>query len=159
MSALKYLIIHCTDTPADRPVSSNEIRKWHLEENGWKRVGYSDMIHLDGALENLHFFNQDNTVDNYEITNGAKGFNGCSRHVVYVGGRRGGKAHDTRTDEQWDALETYVRYMILRHPNIQVLGHRDVNKDKDCPSFDVAYWLSSICIDKKNIYKKKETYV
>lgn len=159
MAELKYLMIHCTDTPEGRPISSDDIRKWHLEERGWKRVGYSDMIHLDGALENLHPFDQNNFIDGYEITNGARGFNGCTRHVVYVGGRRGSKSYDTRTDEQWEALETYVRYMILRHPQIQVMGHTDVNPDKACPSFDVGYWLTSICIDPKNIYKKTKHYV
>lgn len=159
MAELKYLMIHCTDTPEGRSISSDDIRKWHLEERGWKRVGYSDMIHLDGTLENLHPFDQNNYVDGYEITNGARGFNGCTRHVVYVGGRRGGKAYDTRTNEQWEALETYVRYMILRHPQIQVLGHNDVDVKKACPSFNVEYWLSSICIDTENIYKKKEHHV
>ena len=155
MSKLKFLIIHCTDTPEGRPISSADIRQWHIVENGWSKVGYADMIHLDGVLENLTPFNQDDTVDNFEITNGARGYNGVARHVVYVGGRRGGKPFDTRTNEQWDSLEAYVRYTVLRHPNILIGGHNQFSS-KDCPSFDVPYWLKSICIEEKNIYRKNK---
>ena len=64
---LTYLIIHCTATPEGREVTSDEIRKWHTSPppkgRGWKQVGYSDMIHLDGTLENLVPYNNDDIVD------------------------------------------------------------------------------------------------
>ena len=28
---LQYLVIHCTDTPAGREVTSDEIRHWHTD--------------------------------------------------------------------------------------------------------------------------------
>ena len=91
MAALKYLVIHCTATPEGRPVSSDEIRHWHTAPlskggRGWKQVGYTDMIHLDGKIERLVDNNEDITVDPWEVTNGAKGYNSMSRHIVYVGG-------------------------------------------------------------------------
>ena len=53
---LKYLVIHCTATPEGREVSADEIRRWHTAPKaeggrGWKQVGYTDMIHLDGKVQ------------------------------------------------------------------------------------------------------------
>jgi hypothetical protein len=151
MSSLKYLVIHCTDTPEGREVTKADIEQWHIKERGWSRVGYSDMIHIDGFLENLIAFNQDDTVDNWEISNGASGFNSVARHVVYVGGSdKNFKPKDTRTPEQKNALEVYVRYMILRHPDIKVVGHNELSS-KACPSFNVGNWLRGLCIASNNI--------
>ena len=51
---LKLLVIHCTATPAGREVSAEEIRRWHTAPpneggRGWKQVGYTDLVHLDGV--------------------------------------------------------------------------------------------------------------
>ena len=147
MKQLKYLVIHCTDTPEGRHVSKQDIEQWHLVERGWSKVGYADMIHLDGSIENLIPYNDDNIVDSWEISNGAYGYNSISRHVVYVGG---GKGQDTRTFDQIEALEKYVKQTIQTHPEIKVIGHNQVS-EKYCPSFDVPTWLMGICVDQKNI--------
>jgi len=160
MGKLKYLIWHCTATPEGRAVSSNDIRKWHIEGRGWSRVGYSDMIHINGELENMIPFNQDQVVDSWEISNGAKGFNGSSRHAVYVGGCKSYKpfwlkfypAKDTRTEEQKETMLVYTKYMIARHPNILVGGHNQLS-NKACPSFDVSRWLRENGIPERNILK------
>lgn len=158
MAKLKYLVIHCTDTPEGREVTKADIEQWHLVERGWSRVGYSDLIQLDGTLVQLRKFNQDDNVDPWELTNGAKGYNGISRHVVYAGGASKTKPSwakfyppkDTRTTAQKETLETYVHYMILRHPNIKVIGHNQIS-NKACPSFDVTKWLYDIGVETKNI--------
>mgnify|MGYP000779135506 CR=1 FL=1 len=88
MGKLKYLVLHCTATPEGREVTADEIRRWHTSAppvgRGWKQVGYTDMIHLDGRVERLVDNNEDAQVDSWEITNGAKGYNTTARHVVYV---------------------------------------------------------------------------
>ena len=151
---LQYLIIHCTATPEGRHVSVADIEQWHLKERGWSRVGYSDMITLDGSLMNLHPFDTNDVVDPWEITNGVRGLNGLARHIVYAGGTdRDGKAKDTRTARQTTTLIDYVRFMVKRHPDIQIGGHNQFST-KDCPSFDVPKWLRSISIPEHNIYKQ-----
>ncbi|MGK0464778.1 hypothetical protein [Clostridium sp.] len=153
MSKLKYLIIHCTATPEGREVTKQDIEQWHLVERGWSKVGYRDLLHIDGSLENLIDYNQDDQIDNWEISNGARGFNGQSAHVVYVGGTEKDdltKSKDTRTYGQHKGLETYVKFMILRHPHIKVIGHNEVS-EKDCPSFNVGEWLRSMCVEENNI--------
>ena len=91
MAKLKYLVIHCTATPEGREVSSADIRKWHTSPvaqggRGWKQVGYTDLFHLNGGVERLVENNEDAQVDPWEVTNGAKGYNSVSRHIVYAGG-------------------------------------------------------------------------
>ena len=157
---LKYLVLHCTATPEGREVSSSEIRHWHTDPKprgrGWKQVGYTDMIHLDGRVERLVNNNEDAWVDPWEITNGAKGYNAVSRHVVYVGGLKNIPgvpndrlpAKDTRTAAQREALKRYVLEFHRRHPKVKIVGHNQLAA-KACPSFDVPKWLKEIGINQK----------
>lgn len=166
MGRLRYLVIHCTATPAGREVKASDIRRWHTspepEGRGWKQVGYTDMIHLDGTVERLVDNNEDANVDPWEITNGAKGYNSVSRHIVYVGGleavtdsrgriraRKDKNGHtisqDTRTEEQLEAMTDYVKSFHKRFPGVRIIGHNEVAA-KACPSFDVQEWLRSIGI-------------
>ena len=154
---MKYLVLHCTATPEGREVTSDEIRHWHTDPvkkggRGWKQVGYTDMIHLDGTVERLVRNNEDAEVDPWEVTNGAKGYNTVSRHVVYVGGvsKDGKTAKDTRTEAQLKAMTAYVRDFHARFPQIRIVGHGELpGVKKACPSFDVAAWLRSIGIYQK----------
>ena len=157
MASMKYLVLHCTATPEGREVTSGEIRHWHTDPvkkggRGWKQVGYTDMIHLDGRVERLVRNNEDAEVDPWEVTNGAKGYNTVSRHVVYVGGvsKDGKTAKDTRTEAQLKAMTAYVRNFHERFPQIRIVGHGELpGVKKACPSFDVAAWLRSIGIYQK----------
>ena len=153
MAKMKYLVIHCTATPEGRPVTSAEIRHWHTDPvskggRGWNQVGYTDMIHLDGRVERMVKNNEDANVDQWELTNGAAGYNSISRHIVYVGGLAtdGKTPKDTRTAAQTTAMINYVRDFHNRFPQIRIVGHHDLNPGKACPSFDVQQWLLSIGI-------------
>lgn len=152
---LKYLVIHCTATPEGREVTPDDIRKWHLspppEGRGWRQVGYSDMILLDGTIVNLVPYNEDDNVDKWEVTNGATGINSISRHIVYVGGvDKQLKAKDTRTIGQLKAMEEYIYKTIILHPDILVAGHNQFAQ-KACPSFSVPLWLDEIGFNPRNI--------
>lgn len=150
MSRLQYLVIHCTATPEGREVSAADIRRWHTSPppagRGWRQVGYTDLFHLDGSVERLVANNEDANVDPWEITNGAAGYNGVSRHIVYAGGCDAGmKPKDTRTAAQREALRKYVLDFHARHPGVRIVGHNQLAA-KACPSFDVAAWLREIGI-------------
>lgn len=151
MAGMRYLVLHCTATREGREVSSDDIRRWHTAPTwkggrGWKQVGYTDMIHLDGCIERLVGNNEDAQVDPWEATNGATGYNSVSRHVVYVGGVDAeGKPKDTRTQAQEKAMRDYVRSFHERFPQVRIVGHNEL-AHKACPSFDVQQWLRSIGI-------------
>lgn len=190
-SKLELLIIHVSDTPAGRNVSSTDIRQWHLgpkqeadgviylgnkyptlsalppekiggvsitrlKGRGWRQVGYADMIHLNGSIENLVPYNNDDIVDAWEITNGVAGINKIARHIVLVGGRTADNksTEDTRTEMQHAVLEGYVKKTIEIIPTIRVAGHNQFDAHKACPCFSVPQWALSIGLTKKNIYDK-----
>ena len=151
MAKLQRLVIHCTATREGRAVSSAEIRRWHTAPapagNGWKQVGYTDLFHLDGRVERLVENNEDEWVDPWEVTNGAKGHNSTSRHIVYVGGLSadGKSPRDTRTPSQRAAMAKYVHDFHARFPGVAIVGHNDLSS-KACPCFDVAAWLKEVGI-------------
>lgn len=152
MAKLKYLVLHCTATPEGRDVTAAQIRQWHTAPvsaggRGWKQVGYTDLIHTDGRVERLVNNNEDANVDPWEITNGAKGYNSVSRHVVYAGGCDSKmNPKDTRTAAQLKAMEAYVKDFHRRFPDVRIIGHNEIAA-KACPSFDVQKWLKSIGIN------------
>ena len=68
MAKLKYLVLHCTATPEGREVTADDIRRWHTAPvaaggRGWRQVGYTDLIHLDGTVERLVDNNEDANDD------------------------------------------------------------------------------------------------
>lgn len=166
MARLKYLVIHCTATPEGRDVSAADIRRMHCSPvstggRGWKQVGYTDLFRLDGTVERLVNNNEDANVDPWEVTNGAKGYNSISRHIVYAGGCDNSmNPKDTRTAAQKKAMAAYVLNFHRRFPDVKIIGHRDLSPDlngngiiepfefmKACPSFEVSEWLKSIGIN------------
>lgn len=152
MARLRYLVIHCTATPEGREVTAADIRHWHTDPpsrggRGWRQVGYTDLIHLDGTVERLVRNNEDMEVDPWEVTNGAAGYNALSRHIVYAGGvaKDGKTPKDTRTPAQRKALEAYVKDFHRRFPTVRIVGHNELAA-KACPSFSVKQWLREIGI-------------
>ena len=89
--------------------------------------------------------NEDDVVEPWEVTNGAKGHNSTARHIVYVGGVDidGKTPKDTRTTKQLEALANYVRDFRRRFPSVQIVGHNELAA-KACPSFDVQEWIKTI---------------
>lgn len=145
---LTHLMIHCSDTPAHMDVTPEHIKKWHIEERGWSKVGYADLICLNGKIEHLIPYDDDNEVDAWEISNGAKGWNGHTRHICYAGGK--GNV-DTRTVAQREAMLLICLKVIELVPGIKIIGHNQVNDQKYCPSFDVPSWALNMDIPEKNI--------
>ena len=146
---IQFLVIHCTATPAGREVSSDEIRRWHTspppQGRGWKQVGYTDLFHVNGGIERLVDNNEDDQVDTFEITNGVAGRNSVCRHIVYAGGMNPDNTapRDSRSYMQKEAMKKYVKDFMSKFPQAEVVGHRDLDPNKACPSFDVKEWLNT----------------
>ncbi len=156
----KYLIIHCTATPEGRAVTAQTVRDWHTKPKpqgrGWTRVGYSDLILLDGQRHTFVKHNGDTWIDANEITNGASGINSVSRHVCYVGGldATGKNVKDTLTEQQNKVLSSIIAEVLTYAPDVLIGGHNQY-ANKGCPSFYVPTYLRERCLYKvseKNIY-------
>ena len=158
---LRYLVIHCSATPAGRDITEHDIRRWHTSPppagRGWKQVGYSDIIRLDGKCVCLLPYNEDMRVDPWEVTNGVKGINSVSRHICYIGGTdRTMKPWDTRTPAQLEAMKGYVLNALRVYPGILIAGHNQFDPGKACPSFDVPKWCRSIGVTESSCYLGKK---
>ncbi len=130
-----------------------------LYGRGWDRLGYSDLIHFDGEIENLTLYNDDDIVDPSEMTWGAAGINSISRHVALEGGKLvNGKTpgivdfFELFSDAQYVRLASYLKGQIKMIPGVKIIGHANVPKSgKTCPGFDVLKFCNDIRIEKVNI--------
>lgn len=128
MRQIKKIVVHCADTPASMNIGADEIRVWHVDGNGWKDIGYHYVIRRDGTLEN----------GRPESDTGAHvaGHNADSIGICLVGGKPG--ANFTR--QQWATLEKLVNGLTVKYPHAMVMGHRDLDPGKRCPTFDARAW-------------------
>lgn len=154
---MKYLIIHCSATPEGRVIEPSTIKKWHTSPppsgRGWKKVGYSDLVLIDGKRHTFVKHNGDQWIDAQEITNGVAGINSVSRHVCYVGGldSKTMKPKNTLTDAQSTMLQAIIHEVLAYAPDILIAGHNQFDA-KACPCFWVPDYLRSIGVAEKNIY-------
>jgi len=131
-AAIQYLVVHCAATKPSMDIGLVEIRKWHLQR-GFFREGYHYIIRRNGAVE----------VGRPEDMPGAHvtGYNGKSLGICLVGGvteTNVNKAEDNFTDAQYASLKKLLLELHKRYPKAQIVGHRDLDKGKACPSFSVA---------------------
>jgi N-acetylmuramoyl-L-alanine amidase len=156
----KFLILHCSATPEGRSVTAQTVRNWHTKPKpigrGWNRVGYSDLILLDGNRHQFIKHNSDIWIDDNEITNGVVGMNSVSRHICYIGGLTadGKQSKNTLTDAQNATLSSIISEVLSYNPDVLICGHNQFS-NKMCPSFWVPEYLEKQClvkVDQKNIY-------
>jgi N-acetylmuramoyl-L-alanine amidase len=129
MRAIDKIIIHCSATKEGEHFDANDIRRWHVEGNGWKNIGYHYVVLLDGRIELGRPLE--------EVGAHTKGHNTNSVGICYIGGLDGeGKACDTRTNEQDESLEVLMAALLRIFPGAELCGHNEFSS-KACPSFDV----------------------
>jgi len=125
--AIRFLVVHCSDSPNSEDVSASEIHDMHLGF-GWHGIGYHRVIRRDGSLE----------MGRPEFWAGAHvyGHNHESLGVCLIG-------CDEFSAAQWQSLEVTVREWHKKYPAARICGHRDFSyTDKTCPNFDVDQWCT-----------------
>lgn len=147
MKTIRYLVVHCSATPASRDIGVAEIRAMHKKQ-GWRDVGYHYVIRRNGQIEKGRPDDQPGAH--------VQGHNGHSLGICMVGGVTPNlKAECNFTAEQFRALRALLETLERKY-GAQVCGHRDLSPDrngdgkvsknewvKDCPSFDVAGWYQT----------------
>lgn len=134
MRKIDRIIIHCSDTPAGRYTTVEDIDRWH-RERGFKKIGYHYVIYLNGAIHKGR--------SETEVGAHCKGYNAHSIGVCYIGGKENGKPKDTRTDAQKESLLFLLRDLKKRYPQAKICGHRDLAA-RDCPCFDAKSEYSTL---------------
>lgn len=128
---IRLVVIHCTDTPDGRDVSTAEIRRWHVSERGMADIAYHLVVLLSGRV--------DLGRDPARIGAHAKGFNLYSLGYVWVG--RSAIADAQRASLVRITAEACTAHMIDPHDAREaygVKGHRtELTHNGTCPGIDM----------------------
>ncbi len=125
---IKYLVVHCADTPDEEDLSCRDIHEMHLGF-GWHGVGYHRVIRRDGTIEHGR--------PDCWIGAHVYGHNEQSLGVCLIG-------RSEFSDEQLQSLETVLKDWQVQYPKATICGHCDFDyTEKTCPNFDVAAWWSA----------------
>lgn len=128
-----YLVIHCSATPPTMDIGVSEIRSWH-QKRGFYDVGYHYIIRRDGTRERGRLLD--------EIGAHVVGHNHHSVGVCLVGGTdKMGQPENNFTEAQWTTLYTTMKELHETYPKSVIVGHRDLDARKACPSFSVSEWV------------------
>jgi len=133
-----FIAVHCSATKAFQDIGAAEIRKWHVEDNGWSDIGYNQIIRRSGAIElgrPLHLAGAH-----------VKGYNNRSVGVCLIGGLgAAGEPEDNFTEAQYRSLQLTLDYWLAIYPNAVVKGHREFpGVSKACPCFDAIEWWNDV---------------
>ena len=127
------IVIHCAATKPSMDIGYDEIRKWHVEDNGWDDVGYHYIIKRDGTLQTGR--------DESMVGSHARQVNGTSLGICLVGGVNDNNDWENNfNDEQFETLKTIVLKLKDKYQIEKIIGHYEVDDVKKCPSFDVTEW-------------------
>ena len=122
---IKYLVVHCSDTPNDQFIKAEDIHKMHLNF-GWDGIGYHKIITRNGNIINGR--------PEYWIGAHVYGKNNISLGVCLIGKNRFEKCQMTSLRE---VLDNWKKEYV----NSKVIGHRDlIDTKKTCPNFDASLW-------------------
>ena len=132
---IKFIVIHCSDSPDNREVSASEIHRWHLER-GWSGIGYNEVVMRSGEVQHgrppywagahVQDFNGDGLGNNND-----------SIGICLIG-------RDAFNPDQMDSLAALVGKYLEEYPDAEVVGHRDLDPRKTCPNFDVRSWWTGV---------------
>lgn len=135
MRKIDEIIIHCTATFPEQPVTVEDVARWH-RRLGWQTIGYHFLIDQSGAVQTGR------PVE--DVGAHCKDHNAHSIGICYVGGLdHDGQPMDTRTDAQKNALLTLVKQLLTQFPEAKVHGHNEF-ANKACPCFDVQAWKEEV---------------
>ena len=134
MRIITMIVIHCSAVRPDQTSSAAQIDSWHRKDNHWKLgIGYHYVIRRDGEIESGR--------PEWMVGAHCVNHNAHSIGVCYEGGLDiRGQPDDTRTENQKAAMRWLLRQLHRSYPKAVILGHHDLNPQKDCPCIpDVSH--------------------
>ena len=138
MRVITLIVVHCSAVRPDQQSSAAQIDTWHRDRGFKLGIGYHYVVRRDGQVES----------GRPEFLVGAHclNHNAHSIGVCYEGGLDiRGQPADTRTEAQKQAMRQLLEELHRRYPRALIVGHHDLNPQKDCPCFDAV-------TEYKNIY-------
>lgn len=133
-TATDYLVVHCAATPPKFDVDIKDITEWHIAR-GFRTVGYHYFIKRGGTRQTGRLIN--------EIGAHVVGHNHNSVGVCMAGGVAADAItpENNFTEEQWTTLYLTLKELHEAYPKAVIVGHRDLDSGKACPSFSVSEYV------------------
>lgn len=124
---VRYIVIHCSDSPAGRGDTARDIHRWHIQRKDFSLIGYHRVILESGEVQ----------AGRPLYVRGAHvaGMNAKSVGVCLIG-------RNDFTPEQMQVLPLVLKVLRARFPLAEIVGHRQLDPGKTCPNFDVPSWLA-----------------
>jgi hypothetical protein len=144
MRDIDEIIVHCSATRPDWMADSSagdkvsEIKRWHVQDNGWSDIGYHFIIDRSGIV-----------VKGRPLDKAGAHVRGRNSHSVGIcliggfGGSENDKFTDNFTPEQATALRNLIDRLKRDYPTIKVVSGHNQYAAKACPCFNVPRWLDS----------------
>ena len=143
MRKITEIFIHCSATKPQWMITSSaeqkteEIRRWHVEENGWRDIGYHFIIDRNGDIVKGRPIEQAGAH--------ARNHNANSISSCLIGGW-GGAATD-QFEEHFTELQRQALWGLLddltpKFPDAKIRGHNEVAA-KACPCFNVSEFIKN----------------
>ena len=132
MRTITLLVIHCSAVRPDQTSSAAQIDTWHRRDRHYKfGIGYHYVVRRDGQIEPGR--------PEWMVGAHCKNHNAHSLGICYEGGLDArGQPADTRTLAQKLALLHLLEVLHRKYPKALIVGHHDLNPQKDCPCFDAV---------------------
>jgi len=129
MRRITLLVIHCSAVRPDQTSSAARIDEWHREK-GWKKgIGYHYVVRRNGEIEPGR--------PEWMVGAHCRNHNAHSIGICYEGGLDiRGQPADTRTEAQRRSLRKLLELLHKAYPRALIVGHHDLNPQKDCPCID-----------------------
>lgn len=142
MRPIDSIIIHCTATRPDwwanRSTAQKvaEIRRWHVQDRGWKDIGYHFLIDRNGKVMDGRPVEKvgAHVASHNEGTIGIALFGGHGAEAT-------DKFLDHFTPEQDKALRNLLHGLFREFGTVSIHGHNEYAA-KACPGFQVSDWLT-----------------
>ena len=132
MRTITLLVIHCSAVRPDQTSSAAQLDTWHRRDRHYKfGIGYHYVVRRDGQIEPGR--------PEWMVGAHCLHHNSYSIGICYEGGLNArGQPDDTRTLAQKLAMLQLLEVLHRKYPKALIVGHHDLNPQKDCPCFDAV---------------------
>jgi N-acetylmuramoyl-L-alanine amidase len=143
MRKITEIFIHCSATRPQWMANNTsdqkfaEIKRWHVEDNGWKDIGYHYVIDRNGQVVAGRPIEQAGAH--------VRNHNANSIGICLVGGHGGAttdKFEDHFTEDQSKALWELLDDLTPKFPDAKIRGHNEA-ANKACPCFNVSEFVDN----------------
>lgn len=137
---VKWIVIHYSATPIERVYTYAQLDRDH-RMRGFREVGYHYYLPRAGGRVRGRDLSQ---PGRFEMGAHSKGENDASIGICFEGGvtlDEPNRGWDTRNADQIREMVRLIDELLVRFPNAEVIGHRDMPGAKtQCPGFDAGAW-------------------